>query len=194
MRRPIAFGERIAMTNAPPPPPTWHDTHAEGGPVRYVGFWLRLVGWIVDTLVLVVFLEFVSIFLPLPSAPAPPKIPSLELLWQYWLASLPPLKMAIGGLVTWAYFAFQESSSAQATLGKRLLGIRVGAADGSRLSLGLASVRAWPLYLNSFAWIGGGWLGAIVALAGFVAVVAVAFSSRKQGLHDKMAGAFLMRR
>ena len=35
-------------------------------------------------------------------------------------------------LLVWAYFVFQESSSAQATLGKRMLGIRVSSGPGRR--------------------------------------------------------------
>jgi uncharacterized RDD family membrane protein YckC len=97
-------------------------------------------------------------------------------------------------VIAWAYFALQESSAAQATIGKRLLGIRVSTEDGGRLSLAAASLRAWPLYLPNIAWLMGSWLGGLVSLAAFAACICVAFSSRKQGLHDRMAGAVLTRR
>ena len=91
--------------------------------MRYAGFWMRFVAWIVDS------------------------IASAAAFWQYWLASLPPDKMAASTIISWAYFVLQESSSIQATLGKRLLGIRVSREGGARLGVGAASIRAWPLYL-----------------------------------------------
>jgi uncharacterized RDD family membrane protein YckC len=95
--------------------------------------------------------------------------------------------------VVWAYFAFQESSSAQATLGKRMMGIRVSTESGARLSLLTASLRAWPIYLPSVAALAGSGFSSLVGLVAFVSCIAVAFSARKQGLHDKMAGAVLTR-
>jgi uncharacterized RDD family membrane protein YckC len=97
-------------------------------------------------------------------------------------------------VLIWAYFVLQETSSAQATVGKRLLGIRVSTEDGGRLSLVSATIRAWPMYLPTVAMLAGGVISSLVGLLGFIACVAVAFSSRKQGLHDKMAGALLTRR
>ena len=102
--------------------------------------------------------------------------------------------MIASAVLSWAYFALQECSSAQASVGKRVLGIRVANEQGGRLGLLAATIRTWPLYLNSLAWAGGGLLGGLVTLAVFVACISVAFSSRKQGLHDKMAGAVLARR
>jgi uncharacterized RDD family membrane protein YckC len=177
--------------SAAPPPPVW-DAQPPQASIRYAGFWMRVLAWIVDAIVLWVLWQIVSLVLPPP--PPPPKSADVEVLWRYWLASLPPGKMMASTLISWAYFAFQESSSAQATVGKRLLGIRVSTEDGARLSLGAASIRAWPLYLNSAGWIAGGLVGLLIALASLVACLSVGFTSRKQGLHDKMAGAVLTRR
>ena len=47
----------------------------------------------------------------------------------------------------WAYWAFQESGPAQATLGKRALGLRVTGLDGARVSLLTASYRCWTYWL-----------------------------------------------
>lgn len=161
--------------------------------MRYAGFWLRFVAWFVDTIILVIVWQVISLFFPAAPA-APPSGASPDVIWKYWLASLPPDKVVVSTIICWAYFALQESSSVQATLGKRLLGIRVSREDGGRLGLGAASVRAWPLYLNSAGWIFGGLLAGVVAILAFISCLAVAFSSRKQGLHDKMAGAILTRR
>src|SRR5260370_14293347 len=52
MPRPIALGERVAMTNAPPPP-AWPDRQpvaiAEIGPPG--GFWIRFVAYIIDSFI-----------------------------------------------------------------------------------------------------------------------------------------------
>jgi uncharacterized RDD family membrane protein YckC len=181
----------VPSSGSAPPPPVWEARPPETA-VRYAGFWMRVVAWIVDMIILAIVWQIISFVFPAP--PPPPADADPDALWQYWLASLPPDKMAASTLISWAYFALQESSSAQATLGKRLLGIRVATEDGARLSLGAATIRAWPLYLNSASWIFGAWLGGLVTLLAFVACVSVAFTSRKQGLHDKMAGALLTRR
>ena len=178
--------------SAAPPPPVWDATPQQAGVVRYAGFWLRVVAWIVDMIALAILWQIISLFFPAP--PSPPDSADADVLWQYWLDSLPPGKMLVSTLISWAYFALQESSSAQATVGKRLLGIRVSTEDGARLSIGASTIRAWPLYLNSAGWIADAWLGGLISLLAFVACVSVAFSSRKQGLHDKMAGAVLTRR
>jgi len=175
----------------PPPPPVW-DARPPETVVRYAGFWLRVVAWIVDAIALAIIWQIVSLALP-PLPVPPPTGADASLLWKYWLDSMSPDKMVASTLMCWAYFALQESSTAQATLGKRLLGIRVSTENGSKLSIGAASIRAWPLYLNSAGWILGS-LGGLVSLLAIVACVSVAFSSRKQGLHDKMAGAVLTRR
>jgi uncharacterized RDD family membrane protein YckC len=161
--------------------------------VRYAGFWMRFVAWVVDAIVLAIIWQVLSLAFPAAPAPPPPGA-SAAAFWQYWLASLPPDKMAASAIISWAYFVLQESSSIQATLGKRLLGIRVSREDGARLGVAAASIRAWPLYLNSAAWIFGGWLGGVVAVLAVISCLAIAFSSRKQGFHDKMAGAVLTRR
>ena len=178
----------------PPPPPVWSPSPAGPEAIRYAGFWLRVVAWIVDAIAIAILWQIISLFLPAYPVPLPPRSADPALLWQYWQASLPPGKVIGSAILCWAYFAFQESSSAQASIGKRLLGIRVSTEQGAKLGLVAASIRAWPLYLNSLAWAAGGLVGGLVSVAVLVSCIWVAFSRRKQGLHDKIAGAVLTRR
>jgi uncharacterized RDD family membrane protein YckC len=83
----------------------------------------------------------------------------------FWMFALPAL---------WCYFAVAESSSRQATFGKRALRLIVTDKNGHRISLARASMR-WLLHLLTFFTLGIGYL-------------MIAFMPRKQALHDWMAG------
>ena len=72
-----------------------------------------------------------------------------------------------------------ESSRRQATLGKMALGIRVTDLDGRRVSFARASGR---------------WFGKILSSLIFgIGYLMVAFTEKKQGLHDMIAGTRVMR-
>ncbi len=97
------------------------------------------------------------------------------------------------GIAIWAYTALQESSRIQATLGKRVLGIKVTDLGGSRIPLLTATFRSWPLWLPGLVGVVGT-LDAIAGLAALAACIVVAFTKRKQGLHDMMAKCLVVRR
>ena len=90
-----------------------------------------------------------------------------------------------GGLVVfasmylcgWAYYAFFEASSAQATPGKRVVGIRVEDVEGGRATLVQTSVR---FFCRLFSVLSFGF--------GFLMV---AFTRRRQALHDIAANCIL---
>jgi uncharacterized RDD family membrane protein YckC len=78
----------------------------------------------------------------------------------------------------WLYFALCESSAWQATVGKLALGIRVTDMQGNRISLPRALGR-YPAKVLSFFMF-------------FIGVLIVAFTERKQGLHDLIAGTLVL--
>jgi uncharacterized RDD family membrane protein YckC len=78
----------------------------------------------------------------------------------------------------WLYYALMESSSIQATLGKMALGIIVTDTDGKRLSFGRATGRYF-----------GKIVSAIILYVGFIMI---AFTEKKQGLHDMMANTLVV--
>lgn len=177
--------------SVPPPPPVWDARPPQAA--NYAGFWLRVVAAIVDAVILTVAWQIIDLALPAQSVPPLPEKPDYQAFVDYMNALLSPDRMILYALLVWAYFVFQETSSAQATLGKRMLGIRVSTDQGGRLTLLAATIRTWPMYLPTVAALLGLGLSWAVSLAALVACVAVAFSARKQGLHDKMAGALLTR-
>jgi uncharacterized RDD family membrane protein YckC len=85
---------------------------------------------------------------------------------------------SISTVVSWLYYAFMESSAKQATLGKMALGIRVTDLDGNRIGFGKATGRYF-----------GKILSALILGIGFLMV---AFTQRKQGLHDILAGTLVV--
>jgi uncharacterized RDD family membrane protein YckC len=185
---------RVPSSGAiPPPPPVW-DARPPDGAVRYAGFWLRVVAAIVDFIVLTVAWKVIELALPDQTLPPLPEGPDYRMVMDYVNAVLSPDRVIVYALMVWTYFVFQETSAAQATLGKRMLGIRVSTDTGERLTLLTASIRAWPVYLPTLAGLLGIGMSWLICLFALVACVAVAFSSRKQGLHDRMAGALLTRR
>lgn len=81
-------------------------------------------------------------------------------------------------LLFWAYFAYFESSEKQATLGKQALGLMVIDLNGNRLDFTKATIR----YFSKL--IFGG-----ILLIGYILI---GFTEKKQGLHDMIAGTFVI--
>lgn len=73
----------------------------------------------------------------------------------------------------WLYFALLESSVWQGTIGKHLLGLKVTDMAGNRISFGRATGRYFSKIIS-----------AIILFIGFIMV---AFTEKKQGLHDLIA-------
>ncbi len=82
-------------------------------------------------------------------------------------------------VISWLYEAFLLSSERQATLGKLAMGLVVTDYNDRRLTFGRATGRHFAKYLSGvILWIG---------------YIMVAFTDRKQGLHDMVASTFVVR-
>lgn len=75
------------------------------------------------------------------------------------------------------YFVGFESGRWQATIGKKLLGIKVGDFEGKRISIGKAILRLF-----------GKWISGQILLIGYLMAF---FTEKKQALHDFLAGTFV---
>jgi uncharacterized RDD family membrane protein YckC len=82
------------------------------------------------------------------------------------------------GLIALAYFAGFESSSMQATPGKRAMGLVVSDAQGRRISVLRAVGRYFAKILSSMIM--------------FIGFIMVAFTARKQGLHDMICSTLVV--
>lgn len=82
-------------------------------------------------------------------------------------------------IVAWLYFAGMESSTEQATLGKMLMGIRVADGSGGRIGFVRPTGRHFAKIIS-----------ALILYGGFIMI---GLTARKQGLHDRLAGTFVLR-
>jgi uncharacterized RDD family membrane protein YckC len=131
----------------------------------YGGFWRRAIAAAIDWLLIGVA---VSLSMGYHGQLAPPHS-TVKVVVYYALAAL----------VAWLYFAAMEASAWQATLGKRVVRVKVMTLDGQRIGFGQATARLLAKLL-SLALLGLGFV-----LAGV--------DARKQALHDKVAGTQVMR-
>jgi uncharacterized RDD family membrane protein YckC len=159
------------MVNAPPPP-TW-NTSAAGQPAAYGGFWIRLMAYLIDGILLNVAFWIVAVVVGVKLIPADPATVSPDEMLEMG-------KFQVAALVlTWLYFALMESSRRGATVGKMVCGLRVVDQQGNRISFGRASGRFFAKFIS-----------AMILLIGYLMV---AFTERKRGLHDIIAGTLVVK-
>jgi uncharacterized RDD family membrane protein YckC len=123
----------------------------------YAGFWSRALAKLIDGVLVSVCL------LPLDLAFR------TSLVIGVGSSKRPTVEEAIAFAVFCLYSAITESSTRQATIGKRAVGIIVSDVNGNRISFGRALMRAALQFTM---------IDYLVAL----------FTSRKQALHDLLAG------
>ena len=135
-------------------------------PPRYGGFWIRVVAYIVDCVILVVPIGIVQLLLR-ANADNPAS-------GQSGLAAI------IAILIEFVYFAALWSSSIQASLGQKLFGLRViRVSDGGKISFLRGLVRVFGMVLSGVTFC--------------IGYLMVALTERKQGLHDMLAATYVVK-
>ena len=142
----------------------------------YAGFWLRAVAFLIDTVILSFIFTMIAsysptLFIVLPSANAK----SVLELPQPTLTGFLVLF-----LMMWIYYASFETSSWQATPGKRVLRLYVTDLSGRPLTFRRASTRYFGRKISE--------------LTLMVGYVFAGFTEKKQALHDMIAGCLVLRR
>jgi uncharacterized RDD family membrane protein YckC/DNA-directed RNA polymerase subunit RPC12/RpoP len=140
-----------------------------GGFAGYAGFWRRFLAAILDGLVLSIGGFVIGFAFGLLYALATGTGQGAEILGNI-----------LGILIGWLYYAGMESSSAQATLGKMAIGIRVTDLEGRRVSFGRATGRHFGKIIST-----------LILLIGYIMA---GFTARKQALHDMMAGCLVVKK
>ena len=158
----------------------------EKSEVRYAGFWLRFVAYLIDDLVL----GLAGFLLSLPfvggivlSAIGIGENSDFD---EKTVLGIAGILGSVMGLVIviavlgWLYFALMESSKSQATLGKMALNLKVTDMDGNRISFGRATGRYFGKIIS----------GMIL----YIGYILAGLTEKKQALHDMMASCLVVRK
>jgi uncharacterized RDD family membrane protein YckC len=151
-------------------------------PPRYAGFWIRFFAYVIDRVIITTALSIVIVPLLLATgllAPLAGRIDRPEWL-VVWLIPMVLGFIAVTLLAECLYFALMESSSWQATLGKKALNLIVTDVEGRRISLGRAVGRYFAKILSG-----------LILYIGFIMA---GFTEKKQALHDIIVGTLVVRR
>lgn len=148
----------------------------------YAGFWRRAVAFLIDSMIIgigasilyaVVFgIQFFRL-MGQQNQQADPK--NILLMMGSML-----LLQVVCFVFFWLYFALQESSKAQATFGKRALGIKVVGPNGERLSFWRATGRTFGKIVSNMTLYFGYYMAG--------------FTKKRQALHDLMAGTYVVQK
>ena len=133
--------------------------------VMYGGFWIRAVASAIDG----VLLSFVTLVLGIGA-----------FLMNANVATNQVIVSIFQVVIFMLYFSLFESSRKQGSIGKQLCGLAVTTLDGQRISFGRALARCFSK-----------WVSSIVLFIGFLMV---AFTAKKQGLHDMMVSTLVVKR
>ena len=125
--------------------------------MKYAGFWVRFVALVIDCIIIVPFNNYILSYMGEGSI----------------------LRILVPNLIWWIYTAGLTSSILQATLGKKILGLKVVDLNVNRISFAPATGRFFASILSGLI-LGIGYL-------------MVAFNPKKQGLHDQIAGTFVVK-
>ena len=146
--------------------------------ISYAGFISRFAAAVIDGMILSA-IDFVIILVVNSFSPNPINYRNGFKINETWLMAI-ALYNIWSIILGWLYFTLSESSAGQATLGKKALGLVVTDESGRRISFGRANGR---------------YFGKIISvLLLYIGFIMVAFTDRKQGLHDIMAGTLVLKK
>jgi len=165
-------GASLSQAETPYSPPTSQSDAALVADYAFAGFWKRLFAYLIDSFL------FGGMFLILVM------LLGTSLVTDSRDIDLTHFGLALVGIYLiipicwWLYFAVMESSSSQATLGKKVIGIKVTDISGQPLSFGQATGRHFSAFITQLTFL----IGYLLA----------AFTARKQALHDMIASTLVV--
>lgn len=132
---------------------------------NYAGFWIRFLAYFIDSIILGIANIFITFSIFGMENFTDPESSSVG-------------SNIVGFVLPLLYFSLLHSSAKQATLGKMAVGIKV--VDGNQGQIS---------FLNAVGRFFSKFVSAIILLIGFIMA---GFDSKKQALHDKMAGTYVV--
>ena len=178
---PAAPSVQPAQVSAPAYAPP--AVYVAATPSPYGGFWIRLLAYIIDRIVLSVVATPFFFILALPTIS---KIaheaeqnqePSPEFVFSVLGALSTFIVLVFIGY--WLYEALLTSSAWQGTVGKRILRLKVTDEAGNRIGFGRATSRFFAKLLSYLIF--------------YIGFIMAAFTDRKRALHDMIAGTLVMK-
>lgn len=177
------FADELAKV----PPPIVAAADVATADVQYAGFWIRVAAYFIDCVVMYIpctLLEMLlgtratqEAFRQQAQTMSPDDPATLQALTHFYAGM--GWYILAATIAWWLYSAACESSAWQATVGKLTVGIRVTDLQGNRISFARAVGR-----------YGGQLISAFLLCMGYVMV---AFTRRKQGLHDLIASTLVIK-
>jgi uncharacterized RDD family membrane protein YckC len=125
-------------------------------PLVYGGFWERFGAAFIDGLILI--------------------IPNYLLIY----IAGDGLGNVLSLVMSWLYYAYMESGTTQATIGKKALGLKVTTTEGQPISFAQATGRYFGKILST-----------LILLIGYLMMI---WDEKKQTLHDKMANTLVVKK
>jgi uncharacterized RDD family membrane protein YckC len=169
---------------APPAPPP-QPQPASVAAFHYAGFWQRFGAWVIDVIVLMIP-TMIAMYL-LGGMDAYRHLmeqlqanADMTTAFREYAEGTKSSQVA-SLVITFVYYVLFESSKLQATPGKLALRLRVTDLNGQRVSVGRAAARNVVRIA-----------GLIFGLIPIICYLAIAWTQRKQGLHDLMASTLVL--
>jgi uncharacterized RDD family membrane protein YckC len=133
---------------------------------KYAGFWNRFWAFQIDQIILLVVIAVIEkLFSLSPDYASDGVIKKIEALFSL--------------LIAFGYFCLLESSQQQATIGKKIVGIKVTDMNANRISLLRSCGRTLAKVPSFFIF--------------FIGFLMPAFTKRRQALHDIIAGCLVLK-
>lgn len=141
-------------------------------PLAYAGFWRRVAAFVLDlTVMWALFAVTMSV-----------------------LGHADPISKYVATAPAALYLIVMEASRGQASLGKRLVGIRVMEANGRRVTPARAAVRTVLQLAPWLALISGvPWLITLAVVPYVVAVAGILLGKRHRSWYDRLSGTAVIR-
>lgn len=149
--------------------------------MKYGGFWIRAVSWLIDGIIVSICFAIVHKLFDLSLGVHFQLLKNgvAEQMESFYTAPEVMFLTILSIGISWLYMAGFISSKWQATPGMKILSLKVVNYGGERVSFARATVR----YIAS-------WVSGALFMLGYVMV---AFTPRKQALHDYIAETLVLR-
>lgn len=145
----------------------------------YAGFWLRLLAYLLDSALLGLVLGMTILWPILENNHVGPTPHDMLAFYNSGSRQATAFQLLLE-LLGWLYFATFESSKWQATPGQKMLNLKVTNLAGERIGFGRATGRHFAMILS--------------VLSFGIGFVMMAFTEKKQALHDMISGCLVIRR